>query len=508
MPRQDPARGRLITESAPQHPHPWRVFAATSTGVVAVFVSMSGLTVALPTLTRELGASAAQATWILLGYMVVTTALILVFGRLSDIVGRRPLYLCGLVVFTVATALCVFSPTAGWLIAARVLQGIGAAAVVTNNTSLLTDTFAPHLLGRALGSNATVAAVAQVLGPVVGGAATAVFGWRGLFLAVLPVAAAATVASLAVIPRMRPPASRREPFDVTGAILSCVLLTLVVLALTPGLTTAPWAPWAFWTAAAVTAAAFVVVQVRRRHPLVDLSLFRSRGIALVLLAALLIAVATYAVPLLISMFAQAVDGSSPFVAGLLVTPMALGTVIAAYAAGHLVNRFTPRALSSCGMGLTAVGLLATTAALSAGGGTAVVAVALSVIGCGIGLFMTPSTSALMLSVESDRRGIANGLRSTLQNVGNLLSTAIVLAVLTAGLDAAARQAAYAGTPGALTTSGIEDFLDNLVVAGLVLTGIAAVGVAVCLGFPRRTSDSPRPFTTTAPHGTDRPKETA
>ncbi|MEE4023725.1 MFS transporter [Gordonia sp. PKS22-38] len=495
----------MSTEAAPQHPHPWRVFAATSTGVVAVFVSMSGLTVALPTLTRELGASAAQATWILLGYMVVTTALILVFGRLSDIVGRRPLYLCGLVVFTAATALCVFSPTAGWLIAARVLQGIGAAAVVTNNTSLLTDTFAPRQLGRALGSNATVAAVAQVIGPVVGGAATAVFGWRGMFLAVLPIAATATVASLAVIPRMGPPASHREPFDLAGAILSCVLLTLIVLALTPGLTETPWA---FWTAAAVTAAAFIVVQVRRRHPLVDLSLFRSRGIGLVLLAALLIAVATYAVPLLISMFAQAVDGSSPFVAGLLVTPMALGTVIAAYAAGHLVNRFSPRALSSCGMGLTAVGLLATTIALSAGGGTAVVTVALSVIGCGVGLFMTPSTSALMLSVESDRRGIANGLRSTLQNVGNLLSTAIVLAVLTVGLDAAARQAAYAGTPGALTTSGIDLFVDNVTIAGLVLTGLAAVGVAVCLGFPRRTADSPRPFTTTAPHGADRPKETA
>ncbi|OOL26955.1 multidrug transporter, partial [Rhodococcus rhodochrous] len=154
--------------AARHHPHPWRVFAATSVGVVAVFLSISGLTVALPTVTRELGASGAQSTWILLGYMLVTTALILVFGRLADIVGRRPLYLAGLAVFTVATGLCMLAPTAGWLIAARVLQGVGAAAVVTNNTALLTDTFPPHSLGRALGWNATVAAVAQVVGPVVG----------------------------------------------------------------------------------------------------------------------------------------------------------------------------------------------------------------------------------------------------------------------------------------------------------------------------------------------------
>ncbi|WP_372632276.1 MFS transporter [Gordonia jinghuaiqii] len=94
-----------------RHPHPWRVFAATSVGVIAVFVAMSGLTVALPTLSRELDATPAQSTWILLGYMVVTTALILVFGRLADIIGRRPLYLSGLTVFTLATALCVVSPT-------------------------------------------------------------------------------------------------------------------------------------------------------------------------------------------------------------------------------------------------------------------------------------------------------------------------------------------------------------------------------------------------------------
>lgn len=469
------------------HPHPWRVFAATSVGVVAVFLSLSGLTVALPTVTRELGASGAQSTWILLGYMLVTTALILVFGRLADIIGRRPLYLAGLAVFTAATALCMFAPSAGWLIAARVLQGIGAAAVVTNNTALLTDTFPGHSLGRALGWNATVAAVAQVVGPVIGGAATALFGWRGLFVVVLPVGVLALAVSLWVIPRGKRRHVAREPFDVTGALLSTVLLTTVVLALTPGVTSLPWLPWACGAVSLVLAVVFGIVQIRRTHPLVDLTLFRNRGIALVLVAVLINAVATYAVTLLVSLYGQAVGGISAVMAGVLLMPVAIGTVIAAAAAGSLMLRFTPRTLTATGMALNTVGLLGVSAMLSHDGGSlAATAPFLFVLGCGTGLFMTPSTSALMLTAPAERRGIANGLRSTLQNVGYLLSTALALVFVTTGLSDTASQAAYGGTLGSLAGDEVARFVDNVRIVGVALALVAVVGIAVCLGFPRRT----------------------
>ena len=468
------------------HPHPWRVFAATSVGVVAVFLSLSGLTVALPTVTRELGASGAESTWILLGYMLVTTALILVFGRLADIIGRRPLYLAGLAVFTAATGLCMLAPSATWLIAARVLQGIGAAAVVTNNTALLTDTFPAHSLGRALGWNATVAAVAQVVGPVIGGAATAVFGWRGLFVVVLPVGLLAIAVSLWVIPRGPRKAVKREPFDMAGAVLSTVLLTAVVLALTPGVTWLPWLPRACGAVSLVLAVVFAVVQIRRAHPLVDLTLFRNRGIALVLAAVLVNAIATYAVTLLVSLYGQAVGGISAVTAGVLLMPVAIGTVVAAAAAGSLMLRFTPRALTATGMALNAVGLLGVTAMLSPDGAAlAATAPFLFVLGCGTGLFMTPSTSALMLTAPAERRGIANGLRSTLQNVGYLLSTALALAFATTGLSAAASQAAYGGTLGSLGSDEVSRFVDNVRAVGVALAVVAAVGVAVCLAFPRR-----------------------
>lgn len=480
----------VSTRGAMLHAHPWRVFAATSIGVIAVFVAMSGLTVALPTLSRELDATPTQTTWILLGYMVVTTALILVFGRLADIVGRRPLYLSGLIVFTLASALCIVSPSAEFLMVARILQGVGAAAVVTNNTALLTDTFPPHLLSRALGWNATVAALGQIIGPVVGGAATALIGWRGLFVAVLGIALIATVSSLLVIPRSVGRIRSREPFDLAGALLATTLLTVVVLALSPGPGSAAWLPWSYAAVGVIVAVVLVVVQRRRAHPLIDLTLFADRGISLVLLAGLLTATATYAVALIISLYVQAVDGTSPFVAGLLVTPVAAGTVIAASAAGWLVTRIAPRTLAASGMVLNTAGVLGVALVLSADGSLPVTALFLFLIGTGIGLFMTPSTSVLMLTVPAQRRGIANGMRSTLQNVGNLLSTAIVVAIVPIGLGAAAQQAAYGGSPAAFDAAELNRFVDNLQLAGVVLGALSAVGIVVCLCFPRH--QMPRP----------------
>ncbi|MFJ4626733.1 MFS transporter [Streptomyces sp. NPDC088847] len=469
---------------------PWRVFAATAVGVVAVFLNMSGLAVALPTITRELGADPGQADWILLGYMLVTTALILVFGRLADIVGRRSLYLAGLVVFTTGTGLAALSPSAGFLIAARIVQAVGAAAVITNNTALLTDVFPARTLGRALGWNVTVAATAQVAGPVVGGAATQLLGWRGLFIVCVPIGLVAIGASVPAVPANRKrDAGMREPFDLPGALLSTAMLTALVLTLTPGVTAAvaDWLPWACGGATVALFTAFAVVQARRAHPLVDVALLRTRAIAFVLAAVLANAVGSYAVVLLASLHEQAVGGASSLEAGVLVTPVAAGTLITSAAAGSLFDRFTPRALTTTGMATTACGLLGFSLTLST---TAVpfwtVAPFLFLVGAGTGLFMTPSTSALMLSAPADRRGMANGLRSTTQNVGYLLSTALALAFTTTGLSEPARQAAYDGTLNTLNVlaSGeLHRFVANIRVTGFVLTGITVIGGAVCLALP-------------------------
>jgi MFS family permease len=474
------------------------VFSATSCGVVVVFLNISGVNVALPTITRELGASAGQAGWVLLAYMLLTTALILAFGRLADIVGRRPLYLAGFAVFTAATAACAASPSAELLIAARAVQAVGAAALVTNTTPLLTDAFPASSLPRALGLNATVAAVSQAAGPLLGGAATALLGWRGTFLLTLPLCALGLCWSLLVLPRTRRPAGTRQPFDLAGAVLSTLALAATVLALSPDALRAvtPGAagargPLVAGGLAVLTWGAFALLQARRRHPLVDLRLVAHRVRAPLYAAVLLNAAAQYAVVVLASLVLQAAGHHDALTAGLLVSPVAVGTTVAAVAAGHLVGRAGARVLTTVGSAVVLAGILALTVVLRPGSSYWLVGPALAAVGVGTGLFMTPGTSTLMLTVGPSARGAANGVRSALQNVGYLLSTALALGIATSGLAAGDRAAAYAGTLGSAGPAGAAEFAAGVRAAFVVLAVLAALALLACWALPGRPDRSGR-----------------
>ncbi|WP_405182869.1 MFS transporter [Nocardia sp. NBC_01377] len=366
------------------------------------------------------------------------------------------------------------------LIAARIVQGMGAAACVTNNTALLTDTFPAADLGRALGWNVTIAATAQVAGPVVGGAATALFGWRGLFLVCAPIGLLALVMSLLFIPRPDRTRRRRERFDLAGAALSTLALTVTVLALTTTAEADPRLVRVCGVAAVVLLVAFVVVQRRREHPLIDIGLFRLPTIAVALTAVIANAVATNAVVVLVSLYGQA-GGLTPVRAGVMV---ALGTVLAAALTAALTTRYSPRILTATGMAASLIGLIGLAATMTDDANSLwAVTPFLFVIGAGNGLFMTPSTNALMLAAPAARRGIANGLRSTSQNLGTLVSSALALALGTAGLSESARRAAIDGTLGAIGQVDLAHFVANLRTATAVFATVAALGIALCWFLP-------------------------
>ena len=468
--------------------------------MVVVFLNVSGVNVALPTITRALGASAGQASWVLLSYMLLTTALILALGRLADIVGRRPLYLTGFAVFTAATIACAASPSAEVLIAARTVQAVGAAALVTNTTPLLTDVFPASSLGRALGLNATVAAVSQAAGPLLGGAATALLGWRGTFLLTLPLCVVGLVWSLLVLPAARRPAGARQPFDLAGAGLSALALAATLLALSPDALSAVGLPGAGGAVGAAVAAAlavpawaaFILLQARRRHPLVDLRLVVHRVRAPLYAAVLLNAAAQYSVVVLASLVLQATGHRDALAAGLLVSPVAIGTTVAAVAAGHLVGRVSARLLTTVGSALVLAGVLALALVLRPAGSYWLIGPALAAVGVGTGLFMTPGTSTLMLTVAAGARGAANGVRSALQNVGYLLSTALALGVATGGLAAGDRTAAYAGTLSATGPAATAAFATGVRAALAVLAVLAALALLACWSLPRSSARTPAP----------------
>ncbi|MFC7016094.1 DHA2 family efflux MFS transporter permease subunit [Streptomyces viridiviolaceus] len=444
-------------------------------------VNTSTMDVALPTVSRHFGASASGASWTLLSYMLVTTVLVFVFGRVTDMIGRRRMYVGGISLLTVGSLLCGLAPSIVWLIVFRCVQAVGAAALLCNITALITDAFPARKLATALGINATISALAQVIGPALGGALASGLGWRAVFWFNVPIG---LVGLIWACLNLRPGAARAsgESFDYLGAVLSTLALGGLILALSEGGALG-------WTSPSVLigvalflllSPVFLAVQARRRHPLLDLSLFTDRARCMAYVALFLMAMAYFAVVLLMSLYLQAAAGMAPYQAGLHVLYVALAMAATAPAAGRLSGRFSARALASTGLALSAAGLFSLAATIGPRMNGILFAVCLMSVGAGVGLFMTPNTSAIMGSVPAERRGITNGVRQTVQNAGYAVSTALALAIATGGLPAPAKEAAYAGTVSALGPHTLRALTHSYQWALLALATTCVLGLIASL----------------------------
>jgi len=436
--------------------------------------------VALPVVARHFDASATAASWTLLTYMLVNTILILAFGRLADIVGRRRLYLFGLGTLTAASLACGFAPNIVTLDALRGVQAIGAAAIITNTTAQLVDAFPRNLLATALGLNVSIAAFAQVIGPLIGGA-VAGWGWRAVFWFNVPTGVVGLIWARMTLrkPRERP---EHEPFDVIGAVLSFVWLGGLVVALSEG-GALGWSSAPVIGGGAVFAIAlplFVVLQLRRRYPLLDFHLFADRARSAAYVANFLLQLARFAVVLLVALYLQAARGLSPFEAGLRVIPVAAGMALVSPFAGRLVAYSSARVLSTAGLALTGIGLLGLALRLEPHTSDAELWVWLALVGAGTGLFMTPNTNAIMSTVDARRRGVANGVRSMMQNTGYVVGTALSLGIVTTWLPSHEKAEAYAGTLSRLGERSLADLTHGYHVAFVVLAAISAVGMVASL----------------------------
>lgn len=480
----------------------WPVLLATSVNVVLVFISATSLTVLLPQVAREFSATPSQTTWFILSYQLVMTALIIVFGRLSDILGRKRIYVLGVSVFALGALGAGLVATPTLFVVARLVQGVGAAAIITNTTAILTDVFPASRLPVALGTNAAVAAFGQALGPVVGGIAGELAHWQAIFLASGPLALLSLLVSWRLIPGR--PGTGRERFDVLGAFGLATSLSLFVTGMSLGSASGwsgPWAPLLL-VGSALVMVAFVWTQGHVAAPLVDLSLFRIPRLARRYAAVFAVGFSQYAVILLLSNYLQATQGASPFDVAMMVIVSPCATVVAAQVAGRLVGRVRVARLAIAGavMIVLAAGVLAYS--IHVGELTAGPYVSLVLLGLGIGTFMTPNTSLIMAITPLNRRGVSNGIRSTMLNAGFLATTAVALAISAAPLSDAARHAVYAGAfP--LPVSDAADFAVGVQVAllALVVTGLASAllsGGGAPTTATRSSSRPRRQEVTTAP----------
>jgi len=468
------AAGEVAAPGGPTPPRAlprWRVFPALGLGTLMATLDLSVVNIALPTLSRAFGVPLTTVEWVVLAYVVTITGLLLAFGRLSDLRGRRRVYGAGLVAFTAASALCAAAPDAGWLIAARAAQGLGAAMMMSNSAALLVASFGPEERGRALGAFGAMVGVGLAMGPPLGGLLVGSLSWRWIFLVNLPLGALAWWMVRRRVPA-DPPSRAGAAVDAAGAALWFAGLVALMLALSEG-PTHGWAHpevWPLFAAAAALLAAFFAREARRADPLLPVALLRGPlGVAALL--TLLGQASSVAVGLHLPLYLEEVLGRGAASAGRTLAVLPLVALVVAPLAGRWADRVGSRALAAGGLLLAAGGYVAL-AGLGADPHPARLYGGMALLGGGLGLFTVPNTSSLMSAVPRERLGIASGLQATMRNLGVAAGTAATAAIV------AVRYAAHGG--GTLAASGAQHALDRAAFAAATRDVYAAMAVVVAL----------------------------
>ncbi|MBO3750476.1 MFS transporter [Streptosporangiaceae bacterium NEAU-GS5] len=449
--------------SSPELRYAWKVCSVTSLGLVLIGVNASTLNVALPAVVRHFRPSPLGASWILLSFLLVSTASLVFFGRVADLLGRREVYLTGFAIFTGASVLAGLAPNVGVLIALRSVQAIGAAMILANGTVIITDAFPPDRLSQGMGVYIGTLSVAQLAGPTLGGLIAETLGWRWIFWINVPAGIVALVWGALVL--RRTPRGAREPVDAPGNLLVFLALSALLFGLSNG-------SWAALAAFAVLVPLVIVAERRASHPVLNVALFRDRMLAFANLAAFCAALARASLILLAGLYFQAARGVDAFTAGLAVLPVPVGMALASPIAGSL-RSVRPMALSVGGALLSAAGLAFLLA--GTGGPYWVTAAGLFLAGCGNGAFLTGNTTQVMRALPSGGLGVINGFRLMTMNTGIVLSVSISLTVLTSAVSPEVRGQIYAGTLSRVSPVALDELISGFQRAYAVLLGVALLG---------------------------------
>jgi len=458
----------------------WILLAATSLAGFGTMLNMSVFNVVLPAISSYFQASSMETSWVILSYQLFLSVMILVFGRLSDIYGRRRFYLLGSLTYTITSLLCALSPTVQALIVLRVFQAAGAAMIVTTATPLVADAFPKEQLSQALGISNMVFTVSYLAGPVLGGWLTVQFGWQTVFLIMPPMTLLGLVWGFFKL--KAPPSSlKRERIDMPGNLAATLGLGGIVVALSvmgdSGFMNV--SVFVGIVVFVVCLAFFLRHMKRTESPVIDVTMFENSRYAKANITTFLNAGIRAGVLLLIGLQVQYISGSDPAMAGLIVLPMAIGTTLASPVAGVLAKRMTARTLSSMGLLITIIGTLMILAYMFWQMSMVWLIVGESVFGIGIGIFQVPNTTLIMLEVPIERRGIANGIRSMSQNLGKLLAAAIAMMLITALLPASLKRVVFQG--GMIDAGSTEALqLNNgfmLAMVAMLVFGVLALVIA-------------------------------
>jgi EmrB/QacA subfamily drug resistance transporter len=407
----------------------WVVLTVTTVGAFMAALDSSVLIVGLPTVLHELNATLIHGVWVMTGYRLATTILLVSIGRIADMLGRVRLYNLGFAIFTLASALCGLSQTGDQLVLFRLIQGIGGALLIVNSVALIADVFPSKELGTGIGVNFMAFNLGSIVGYTVSGLMVELIGWRFIFFINIPVGLFGTLWA-----HLRLRETHRgvpEKFDYLGAILYSSALTLILIALSLE-SPSTQLEWLLLAAGLLILPLFVAVEKRVPHPTLDLGLFKLRQFSVGNLASFLNSVAFSALPFVLTLYLQLVRREDAVVTGLMFIPMEIAVLILGPLSGKLSDRYGARGLSTIGLIFNIAALVwFSTLDLN----TSYVAVILGLIAAGVGrgLFISPNASSIMGQVPSDKRGVGNGIRTTVVQTAVVVSLPLSLTFMTLGM---------------------------------------------------------------------------
>jgi EmrB/QacA subfamily drug resistance transporter len=410
------------------------VLLVCSSSLFITYLDSTILTVALPTLQKELHASIAGLQWVSDSYLLVVASLLMLTGSTADRLGRKRLFLVGLAGFSLGSLLCSLAPNTGSLIALRMLQGIGGSMLTPVSLSIVRNTFHdPRERAQALGIWSGIFGVAAACGPVVGGILVSSVGWRSIFWVNVPIGAAMIAATIRYVPESRAPRPRRV--DVPGQLLMIAFLGSLTYAVIQG----PVAGWAaapilaLFAVAAVSLAAFVAVERRHPEPLLELRFFRSQPFTGAAVIAVLAFVVLGGFLFVITLYLQQARGFSPLRAGLSLLPAMIVMAIAAPVAGQVTGRHGAR-VPLVASGLLIAAGMALLLGLGPGTSFTLVTVALAVTGAGLGLVNPPITNIGVSGMPPAQAGVASAVISATRQFGSVLGVAVMGDLVTTGVS--------------------------------------------------------------------------
>jgi EmrB/QacA subfamily drug resistance transporter len=459
------------------------VLAIVAVGVFMATLDSSIVNISLPTIARYFNVPLSGAIeWVVIAYLVATAAILLTAGRLADMIGRKAVWLAGLLLFTSGSALCGAAPSLGFLIAARAFQGLGGALLMAVSPALLVNAFPPQERGRALGLNAVTVALGVSVGPTLGGLITASLSWRWIFYVNVPIGIIGILATLRVLKER----TRRNPgrFDPLGALLLAVGLA----ALTAGLSFGQEIGWSsplfigLLVIGIIALALLPIVEKRVSNPIIDFSMFRDRVFFSANISLILSFLAMFAVSFMLPFYLEELRGFSTETAGLLLTPFPIVLAVIAPISGSLADRFGSRWLAAGGLAIACLGLFFISQ-LNEHSSIFDIVWRLVFTGAGQAIFQSPNNSALLGAAPKSQQGSASGFLATGRTMGQSLCVALAGAIF-AGLGGASAGLALAANRTHLDPAQLaalqHTFTSSFQTTFIVCTCIAVIGVFTSL----------------------------